>query len=93
LPLLETARVEVCLPDLPFSEYQNLLRSFEEEFCYAFGGCSVLRAIDGSYLSISGEVISDRINLIYSDLPVALSTDFAIVAQTLDSLKKPRLMH
>ena len=38
MPLLERTRVEVYLPDLPSSEYQNLLRSFEEEFTYAFGG-------------------------------------------------------
>jgi len=48
----------------------------------------MLRAIDGSYLSISGEVISDRINLIYSDLPIALSTDFAIVARYAGQLKE-----
>ena len=88
MPLLEAVRVEVYLPDLPFSEYQELLHCFEEEFCYAFGGRSVLRGIDGSYLSISGKLISDQINLVYSDLPVALSTDFATVAKYARELKE-----
>jgi hypothetical protein len=38
LPLLERARVEVYVPDLPAPHYHNLLLSFEEEFTYAFGG-------------------------------------------------------
>jgi hypothetical protein len=58
LPLLERVRVEVYIPDLPHQEYWGLLYSFQEEFSYAFGGCSVLRGIDGSYLSISGKLIS-----------------------------------
>ena len=67
MPLLERVRVEAYLPDLPSSEYQNLLRSFEEEFTYAFGGCSIVRGLEGSYLSDSGDRIPDRINLIFSD--------------------------
>jgi len=34
LPLLERVRVEVYLPDPHLIEYDNLLRSFEEEFTY-----------------------------------------------------------
>jgi len=80
LPLLERTRVEIYLPDIPSFEYQNLLQSLEEELTYAFGGSSVLRGLRGSYLSISGERIPDQVNLLYSDAPVALSTEFAIVA-------------
>lgn len=80
MPLLERVRVEVYLPDLPSSEYQNLLRSFEEEFTYAFGGSTIVRGLEGSYLSESGERIPDRINLLYSDAPLALSTNFDSVA-------------
>ena len=46
MPLLERVRVEVYLPDLPSSEYQNLFRSFEEEFTYAFGGSSIISGLD-----------------------------------------------
>ena len=46
MPLLERARVEVYVPDLPAPHYRNLLLSFEEEFTYAFGGCTIVRALD-----------------------------------------------
>jgi len=87
LPLLERVRVEVYLPDLP-SDYQNLLRSFEEEFTYAFGGCSILRGVEGSYLSESGERIPDRISVLYSDAPLALSTNFDSVAAYVGELRR-----
>ncbi len=87
MPLLERVRVEAYLPDLPSSEYQNLLRSFEEEFTYAFGGCSIVRGLEGSYLSDSGDRIPDRINLIFSDVPLALSTNFDSVARYVGELK------
>jgi hypothetical protein len=87
LPLLERTRVEVYLPDLPAPEYQNLLRSFEEELTYAFGGASVVRGLEGHYLSVSGRLVPDRVNLLYSDLPLALSTDFSSVAAYVRELK------
>jgi len=91
LPLLERVRVEVYLPDLPAPEYQNLLRSFEEEFTYAFGGATVVRGLEGSYLSEVGELIPDRINLLYSDAPVALSTNFDSLAAYVRELKNAAL--
>jgi hypothetical protein len=88
LPLLERARVEVYVPDLPADQYSNLLLSFEEEFTYAFGGCTVLRGLDGNYLSGAGLKTPDRINLIYTDLPVALSTNFESAARYAYELKR-----
>lgn len=88
MPLLERTRVEVYLPDLPSSEYQNLLRSFEEELTYTFGGATVVRGLEGSYLSVFGERVPDRINLLYSDAPLALSTDFSTVAAYVRELKR-----
>jgi hypothetical protein len=86
LPLLERARVEVYVPDLPAAQYRNLLLSFEEEFTYAFGGCTILRGLDGNYLSSAGLKTPDR-NLIYTDLPVALSTNFESAARYAGELK------
>lgn len=91
MPLLERARVEVYVPDLPAPHYRNLLLSFEEEFTYAFGGCTILRGLDGSYLSRAGEKTPDRINLIYTDLPIALSTHFDLTANYADELKQAGL--
>jgi hypothetical protein len=88
LPLLERARVEVYVPDLPAPHYRNLLLSFEEEFTYAFGGCTIVGGLDGSYLSRSGVKTPDRINLIYTDLPIALSTNFESAARYTDELKQ-----
>ena len=88
MPLLERVRIEVYLPDPHVTEYDNLLRSFEYEFTYAFGGCTIVRGLEGSYLSGFGSRITDRINLIYSDLPLALSVDFALVAGYVRELKR-----
>jgi hypothetical protein len=88
LPLLERARVEVYVPDLPAPHYRNLLLSFEEEFTYAFGGCTIVRGLDGSFLSRAGVKTPDRISLIYADLPVALSTNFDKAARYADELKQ-----
>ena len=88
MPLLERVRVEVYLPDPSQQKYDNLLRSLEEEFTYAFGGCTTVRGLRGSYLSNIGELIPDRINLIYSDVPLALSTRFDAVADYAKKVKR-----
>lgn len=88
MPLLERIRVEVYIPDPHQPEYDNLLRLFQEEFTYTFGGCTILRGLDGSYLSQFGGYIPDRINLIYTDAPLALSVDFAVVARYAHELKR-----
>jgi len=66
----------------------NLLLSFEEEFTYAFGGCTIMRGLDGNYLSKSGAKTRDRINVIYTDLPLAFSTNYQSVARYADELKQ-----
>jgi hypothetical protein len=88
LPLLERVRVEVYLPDPHLTKYDYLLRSLEEEFTYAFGGCTIVRGLEGSYLSQLGTRIPDRINLIYSDVSLALSTDSALVDRYAGHLKR-----
>ena len=88
MPLLERVRVEAYVPDLPAAAYRDLLLSFEEEFTYPFGGCTILRGLDGNYLSQAGVKTPDRINLIYTDLPLALSTNFESVARYVDELKQ-----
>ena len=51
MPLSEKARVEVYLPDLPKASYQDLLDALDREFTFAFGGCTILRGLEGSYLA------------------------------------------
>lgn len=87
MPLSERARVEVYLPDLPRAAYQDLLLELAQEFTYAFGGCTIIRGLDGSYLSQVGLQIQDRINVIYTDTPYAFEENFEIVSAYASKLK------
>ena len=88
MPLLERVRVEIYLPDLPSASYRDLLLAFQEEFTYAFGGCTTMHGLDGNYLSRAGLKIQDRINLMYTDLPLALSTNYQSVARYASELRQ-----
>ena len=88
MPLLERVRMEVYLPDLPINSYSDLLETFETEFTYAFGGCTILRGLDGRYLSQTGSIIPDRINLIYADLPLTLTDNLAIITKYVGKLER-----
>ena len=87
MPLSEKARIEVYLPDLPRAAYQDLLSALAQEFTYTFGGCSIIRGLDGSYLSRAGSPIQDRINLIYTDTPYGFEENFGIVSTYADKLR------
>jgi hypothetical protein len=88
LPLSEKARVEVYLPDLPKQAYQNLLEALEQEFTYTFGGATIIRGLDGSYLSQAGLPIRDRVNLIYTDTPSSFEENFERISRYTDELRK-----
>lgn len=88
LQLLEKARMEIYLPDLPANSYRDLLETFETEFSFAFGGCTILRGLDGRYLSQTGVIVPDRINLIYTDLPMSLSANLTIIVKYVGMLKQ-----
>lgn len=87
MPLSERARVEVYLPDLPRAAYQDLLNELAQEFTYTFGGCTIIRGLDGSYLSQASLQIKDRINLIYTDTSYAFEENFDVVSAYADKLK------
>lgn len=88
MPLSVKARVEVYLPDLPKPVYQKMLQLFAEEFTSAFGGCTIIRGLDGNYLSKFGQIISDRINLIYTDTPFDFQENFSAISNYTDELRK-----
>ena len=88
MALLEKTRIEIYLPDLPTAAYRKLLDAFDTEFTYSFGGCTTNRGLDGSYLSRAGMKTLDRINLIYTDIPIAFSTNFELVAAYAGELKR-----
>jgi hypothetical protein len=91
LPLSEKARVEVYLPDLPRTIYQDLLSALTREFTYTFGGCTIIRGLDGRYLSRAGLQIQDRVNLIYTDTPYAFEENFDIISTYADKVKDAAL--
>jgi hypothetical protein len=91
LPLSERARIEVYLPDLPRLSYQHLLDALTEEFTYAFGGCTIVRGLDGTYLSEAQLSIRDRINLVYADTPYSFSDNFEVVSAYADKLNRTAL--
>ena len=63
MPLSAKARIEVFLPDLLTLASQELLIAFNHEFTHTFGGATLWRGLDGSYLANTGETARDRINL------------------------------
>jgi hypothetical protein len=87
LPLSEKARIEVYLPDLPRPAYENLLESFDQELTYAFGGCTIVHGLYGSYLSRLGQKVQDRINVIYTDTPFTFEKNLQTLSRYLDELR------
>ena len=87
MPLFEKARIEVYLPDLPKRSYQHLLETLDREFTHTFGGCTLIRRLDGSYLSKLGLQVHDRVNLIYTDTPFAFEENFESLSRYADELK------
>jgi hypothetical protein len=80
LPLSEKARIEVYIPDLPQETYQNLLDALAQEFTYTFGGSTIIRGLDGRYLSSHGLQVQDRVHLIYTDTPMHALERASVVA-------------
>ncbi|MFN6964353.1 MAG: hypothetical protein ACK4S4_11380 [Pyrinomonadaceae bacterium] len=87
MPLSAKARIEVYLPDLPNAIYTDVLTTYSREFTSAFGGCTILKGLEGSYLSHSGQVISDRINLVYTDTPFDIERNLQAVAAYADAIR------
>lgn len=88
MPLSEKARVEVYLPDLPKPAYQDLLAALDREFTYTFGGCTIISGLDGSYLSQAGQMLQDRIALIYTDTPYGFRENIEIISKYCDKLRE-----
>ena len=88
LPLFVRARFEVYIPDQPSPAYQDLLKTLADEFTAVFGGCTIVRGLDGKYLSTHGQIINDRITLLYTDTPFDLQENFGPVSEYSDKLRR-----
>jgi hypothetical protein len=63
-------RVEIYVPIRCEPAYQDTLSWLIDEFTELRGGCTVNESVGGYYLSRSGEVIDDRVSIVYSDFPM-----------------------
>jgi hypothetical protein len=87
LPLSEKARIEVYVPALPQETYQNLLDALAQEFTYTFGGSTIMRGLDGRYLSSQGLQVQDRVHLIYTDTPFVFGEHVERLSRYADALR------
>lgn len=88
MPLYEKARIEVYLPDIDHPSYPELLEVFDRELTYAFGGCSLVGGLEGSYLSRSGRIMRDRVNLLYTDTPFTFTANLETLSAYADKLRR-----
>jgi len=87
LPLSEKVRIEIFIPDLPDIQYRDLLEESATELSYAFGGCTEILA-SGKYRSFDGVIISDKINILFSDAPLLWERDRLALEQYVDRVKR-----
>jgi len=83
LPLSEKVRLEIFIPDPPDTAYRDLLEELATELSYAFGGCTEILA-SGKYRSFDGLIISDKINILFSDAPLLWERDRLALGQYVD---------
>jgi hypothetical protein len=91
LPLLKRARIEIYLPAGEKPSHKLLQQVFESEFINTFGGCTVIRNIEGRYLASDNEADFDRINLVYADTPFEPEKNFEALSDYTDELRKAAL--
>jgi len=66
--LTPTIRVETYIPIRCEPAYQDSLTWVIKELTRIYGGCTINENVSGYYLSQSGEVLDDRVDVVYSDL-------------------------
>jgi hypothetical protein len=89
--LVQRARIEAYLPLKLDPDYPYVLDWLILEFSYSFGGCTVLEYVGGYYLDLNGDIVADRINIVYTDTPLRLPQRRrlveAYIADLMDFLK------
>jgi hypothetical protein len=58
------------------------------ELTYAFGGCTFMPGLTGSFLSRLGLPVDDRVNLLYVDTPFSFDSQFADISLYTDILRQ-----
>jgi len=83
LLLSEKVRIEIFVPAPPHPIYSDLLEELAAELSYTFGGSTIISAL-GNYLSSTGFILTDRINILFSDASVAWARDRLALEQYVD---------
>jgi hypothetical protein len=84
--LVLRARIEAYLPSQTDPAYEDVLDWLVLEFSYSFGGCTILEDVSGYFLDRRGDVVLDRINIIYSDTPLELPKRQSLVESYIKGL-------
>ncbi len=87
MPLSERVRIEIFIPDPPSAAYQTLLDELAEEFSYSFGGCTEVQA-SGLYCTSDGQIVSDKINILFADAWLRWERDRLTLGLYIDSVKR-----
>ena len=87
MPLSERVRTEIFIPDPPDRAYRNLLEELATELSYSFGGSTTIPAF-GKYRASDGQIISDKINLLFSDAPFRWELDRLALGRYVDWVKQ-----
>jgi hypothetical protein len=87
LPLSEKVRIEIFIPDPSNRVYNDLLEELSTELSYSFGGCTDIPA-SGRYQSAVGQILTDKINVVFSDAPLRWERDRLVLEQYVDWLKR-----
>jgi hypothetical protein len=83
--------MEVYVPALPQESPQHLLDALTQAFTYTFGGATIMRGLDGRYLSRAGRQVQDRVHLIYPDTPFAFEEHGERLSRDAEALRDAAL--
>ncbi len=75
------------LPDKRPAVYKRLQRAIEDEFLHTFGGCTVIRDIKELYLRSGEYRETDKISLVYADLPFGLDEEAEVISEYADAVR------
>ncbi|MFY9619777.1 MAG: hypothetical protein WAQ99_08180 [Pyrinomonadaceae bacterium] len=84
--LSDRVRIEVFIPDRPDHSYSGLLERLQSEFTYTFGGCTVISAA-GRFLAANGGIVLDKINILFTDIPLEIQKDRLIIVRFTERLR------
>jgi hypothetical protein len=77
--LVQRARIEAYVPLKLDPLYEDAVEWLVLDFCYCFGGCTILNDASGYYLDLHGRILPDRVSIVYTDTPLSLPSQRRLV--------------